>query len=224
MSVPDNEEEHLRFPNEALDPRLADAEEQLYSDVSEDEDFVDCPDDFEQNCNKLEQEYFDSLHVENIELNDRYVDTPVLVYRKPMTDFEEAHFHEYNITPDRPCSAYFKTYSFMPAAEIFDPLYKDGFKPKHLRCLQWKPTGEVLTFCTQKICDAFLSKSAFVVKERSYAINDDEWPLTFLTIYECLMNCVMRQSFIVYLRTVTLRGINVVLSKHMVVSIMVNRE
>lgn len=115
---------------------------------------------------------------ENVEPNERYVDTPVLVYCKPMTDFEEAHFHEYNITPDRPCSAYFKTYSFMPVSEIFDAVRKGGFKPEHLRCLQRKPTGEVfLTFRTQEIRDAFLSKSAFVTKERSYAINDDEWPI-----------------------------------------------
>ena len=37
---------------------------------------------------------------------------------------------------------------------------------------------------THEIRDAFLSKSALITKRRSYAINDDEWPLTFLTIYD----------------------------------------
>jgi len=59
----------------------------------------------------------------------------------------EANFHMYNVTPDRPCSAYFKTDVFMPAAEVFEALRKDGFKPEHILWLQRKPTGEIfLTF------------------------------------------------------------------------------
>ena len=175
MSDPGFEEEQLRWLNE----------ERLYSDVSDEEDFTDCRKDFDQNCNKLERGYFEKLHIENVEPNETYVDSPVLAYRKPMTEFEEAHFHEYNVTPDRPCSAYFKTDSFMPAADVFEALRKDGFKCDHVRCLQRKPTGEIfLTFHTQQIRDAFLSKSPFIMKRRSYAINDDEWPLTFLTIYD----------------------------------------
>lgn len=136
-------EEQLRLANEeSLDPVLSN-EERLYFKVSDEKDFSDCHEDLEQNCNKLEREYFEVLHIKNVAPNERYVDTPVLVYSEPIKDFEEAHFHEYNVTPNRPCSAFFKTDSFMPAAEIFDALCKDGLKPEHLRCLQRKPTGEI---------------------------------------------------------------------------------
>ena len=111
----DLEEEQLRYINEGQYCRH-DYEEQLYSDVSEDEDFTHCQEDFEQNCNKLEREYFEKLHVENVESNEVNVDSPVLWNG---TEFEEANFHVYNVTPNRPCSAYFKTDSFMPAAEVF---------------------------------------------------------------------------------------------------------
>lgn len=136
-------EEQLRLANEeSLDPVLSN-EERLYFKVSDEKDFSDCHEDLQQNCNKLEREYFEVLHIKNVAPNERYVDTPVLVYSEPIKDFEEAHFHEYNVTPNRPCSAFFKTDSFMPAAQIFDALCKDGLKPEHLRCLQRKPTGEI---------------------------------------------------------------------------------
>ena len=139
MSDPDFEEEQLKWLNE----------ERLYSDVSDGEDFTDCREEFEQNCNKLERDYFEKLDIENVEPNETYLDSPILAYCKPMTEFEETHFHEYNVTPDRPCSAYFKTDSFMPADDVCDALRKDGFKAEHVQCLQRKPTGEIfLTFRT----------------------------------------------------------------------------
>ena len=144
------------------------SQEHLYSDLSDDGDFADCREDFEQNCNKLEREYFETLHVEDVEPNDTYAESPVLYYRKTLTDFEETHFRAYNVTPDRPCSAYFKMDSYMPAVEIFDALHNDGFLPEHIQCLQRKPTGEIfLTFRTKEIRDAFLSKSSFVTRRKS---------------------------------------------------------
>jgi len=47
---------------------------------SEHEDFTDCRENFEQTCNKLEREYFETLHVENVESNEVYVDSPVPWY------------------------------------------------------------------------------------------------------------------------------------------------
>ena len=73
----------------------------------------------------------------------------------------------------------------MPAPEIFDALKKDGFRSEHVRCLQRKATGEIfITFCMSELCDTFLSKSSFVTHRRSYAPDDSERPLTFLTVYD----------------------------------------
>lgn len=122
MSYPPTYEDYLKLSDEERRRLSFCPDERLYSDVLDEEDFADCREDFEQNCNKLEREYFEKLHVEDITPNERYMDAPVLAFCKPLTDFEEAHFHEYNVTLDRPCSAFFKTDSFMPAAEIFDAL------------------------------------------------------------------------------------------------------
>jgi len=121
----DIEEEQLTYINEGQYCKH-DYEEQLYSDVSEDEDFTDCQEDFKQNCNKLEQKYIEKLHVENVESNEVYAESPVLWN---LTEFEEANFHVYNVTLNRPCSAYFKTDLFMPAAGVFEAPPKDGFEP-----------------------------------------------------------------------------------------------
>lgn len=157
---------------------------ELYSDVSDDE-FTDCNTEFMQEVNQLERKYFESLHVENVESNVNFVDSPVLVHQKVLIDFEEKHFHCHNVTPNRPCSAFFKTDSLMPVSEIFDALEKDGFHSEHIRCLQRNPTGEIfITFHMSELCDTFLSKSSFVTPGCSYAPNDSERPLTFLTVYD----------------------------------------
>lgn len=73
----------------------------------------------------------------------------------------------------------------MPATEIFHTLGKEGFRAEHIHCLQRKPSGEIfLTFRTHELHNAFLEKSSFVCHQRHFAANDDERPLTFLTIYD----------------------------------------
>lgn len=156
----------------------------LYSDVSE-EEFSDCNEDFLEEVNNLEREYFESLHVKNVEANANYRDTPVIRGEKILSAFEKENFHQYNVTPDRPCSAFFKTDSYMPAAEIFEALKKDGFRSEYYRCLQRKPNGDIfLTFRTGELRDAFLSRSSLVTRRRSFAPNDSERPLTYLTVYD----------------------------------------
>ena len=158
---------------------------ELYSDVSDDDHFADCNTEFMQDVNQLEREYFESLHVEDAAPNAMFVDSPVLLHRKVLTEFEEQNFFVHNVTPDRPCSAFFKTDSFMPASEVFDALKKDGFRNEHIRCLHRKPTGEIfITFRTNELRDTFLSKSSFVTRRRSFAPNDSERPLSFLTVYD----------------------------------------
>ena len=149
-----------------------------------------------QEVNQLEREYFESLYVENVDSNVNYADSPVLLNQTVLTDFEEKHFHCQNVTPDRPCSAFFKTDSFMPASEIFDALKKDGFRSEHIRCLRRKPTGEIfIPFRTAALRDTFLSKSSFVTHRRSFATNDPEQPLTFLTVYDAPYEICVRIKY-----------------------------
>ncbi len=156
----------------------------LYSDVS-DERFSDCHEEFEQEANALERDYFESLEKATM-LNESFAESPTVVgYGKTMSSLEETHFHTYNVTPDRPCSAYFKCDSFMSADEVFDSLKTEGFRTEHVRCLQRKPSGEIfITFRNNDLRNQFLKRSSFVCNKRPYAVNDAERPLTFLTIYD----------------------------------------
>ena len=179
-AIPRGDDDHVEVSSTGSIAETA----RLYSDVSEDE-FADCEDDFLDDLNKLERDYFESLHVDDVELNATFSESRVYFGGKAMSKLEEEHFHQYNVTPDRPCSAFFKTDAFMPAADIFAALKEEGFLPEHIRCLQRKPSGEVfITFRTNVLRDAFLSRSSFVCRQQSFAVNDDERPLTFLTIYD----------------------------------------
>lgn len=110
----------------------------LYSEISNDE-FSNCQEVFEQEANKLEREYFQSLDKNDATPNKTFGESPVILNCKTMTTLEEAHFHSYNLMPNRPCSANFKCDNFMSAAEIFEALKKEGFRTEHIRCLQRKP-------------------------------------------------------------------------------------
>ena len=132
--------------------------------------------------------YFDSLHTADVLVNDMFSTRSGSVDGKTLTDFEKQHFHHYNVTRDRPCTAFFKTESYVTAKEVFEALKSEGFASDHVCCLRRKPTGEIyITFKTQEICDAFLRTTKFV---SPHALNtffvpqDSEWPLTFLTIYD----------------------------------------
>lgn len=161
---------------------------QLYEDISDD-DFSDANSEFIDEVARLEREYFDSLDVEDVFENppfrENYTAPPTC--ETLLTDFERQHLHLANVTLDRPCSAYFKTDTFMLDSEIFDTFLADGFRPEHVRCLQHKPTGEVfLTFHNQALRDAFLQKSSFISRHsgRWHVPNTAKQSLTFLTLYD----------------------------------------
>ena len=166
----------------------------LYEDVSDDDNFSDCNSEFVDEVARLEREYFDSLHVVDSPKNAVYADCNApLDGSRPqgtlLSDFEKTHFHALNVTPDRPCSAFFKTDSFMPGSEVFDLLKKEGFLPEHIRCLQRKPSGEIfLTFRNAELRNAFLSKTSLVHRQRgqsrNFVPNNAERSLTFLTVYD----------------------------------------
>ena len=158
----------------------------LYEDVS-DGGFSD-DEMLSQDVNYLERVYFDSLHTADALVNDTFSTGTSTVDGKTLTDFEKQHFHRYNVTPDRPCTAFFKTESYVTAKEVFEALKSEGFASDHVRCLHRKPTGEIyITFKTQEICDAFLRTTKFVsprAPNTFFVPQNSERPLTFLTIYD----------------------------------------
>ena len=102
-----------------------------------------------------------------------------------LSEFEQQHFHPLNVTPDRPCTAFFRAGSEITSKQIFDSLFADGIPPRAVRCLQRKPTGEtMITFTTQEYCCKFLDNSAFLLRNRRYPTHPAAGELTFLTIYD----------------------------------------
>lgn len=102
-----------------------------------------------------------------------------------ITAFEREHFHSNNITPDRPCTAYFHCGSFADSAAVFDALTRQDFPPQSIRCLQRRPSGEMLiTFATSALKDAFVRNNAFRIQNQAFAIDDEDRPITFLNIYD----------------------------------------
>ena len=101
-----------------------------------------------------------------------------------LSDFEKQHFHPLNVTPDRPCSAFFRA-AEASTKDIFDSLLTDGIPAHSVRCLSRKPTGETLiTFSKEEFCVQFLEKSAFYLRNRAYPTHPEGAELTFLTIYD----------------------------------------
>ena len=90
-----------------------------------------------------------------------------------------------HVTPDRPCTAYFKAGTELTVKNIFDSFVRDGIAASAVRCLQRKPTGEVeVTFTNPEHCLRFLDQSTFIFRRRSYPVHPTSGLLTFLTIYD----------------------------------------
>ena len=143
---------------------------------------------FDQEVNYLERLLFDSVHTVDAEVNEAYSEANGTTDRKKLSDFESKHFHCNNVTPDRPCTAFFKTESYVTPKEGFEALKSEGFAADHVRCLQGKPTGEIyITFKTQEIQDAFLKTTKFAspcAPNTFFVPQNSDCPLTFLTIYD----------------------------------------
>ena len=101
------------------------------------------------------------------------------------SDFERQHFIPENITPDRPCTAFCKAENYLTANKVFDALAKENFPATSIRCLQRRPTGEILvTFCMPARRNSFLKHSSFIVRNTRVLPNDHDSPLKFLTVYD----------------------------------------
>lgn len=104
-----------------------------------------------------------------------------------LSDFEKEHFHPFNVTPDRPCTAFFRADSELTSKHLFDNFISCGIPASGVRCLQRKPTGEVfVTFSTADYCSKFLEHSRFIPRRyrSDYGDRLDHTTLTYLTIYD----------------------------------------
>ena len=102
-----------------------------------------------------------------------------------LTSFERANFHRENVTPERPCTAYFNSGIFADSNAVFEALRTQGFQTEAIRCLQKKPTGDMLiTFASAQLKNAFLEKNVMQIRHRRFAINDEDRQLTYLNIYD----------------------------------------
>ena len=78
-----------------------------------------------------------------------------------LSRFERDNFHSNNVTPDRPCTAYFQASVFADSAAVFDALKTQGFVPSSIRCLQRRPTREMLiTFSSMHMKNAFVENNS----------------------------------------------------------------
>ena len=105
---------------------------------------------------------------------------------KYLTRFEREHFHTNNVTPDRPCSAFFNIANTdIPTREIFDALIREGIPASAVRCLQRSPRGSVdITFYTEAVRDKFVGLSSFVIGQRPHVPHSSRRPVTFVTVYD----------------------------------------
>lgn len=74
---------------------------------------------------------------------------------------------------------------FADSAAVFDALKTQGFPTEAIRCLQRKPSGDMLiTFANACVKDAFVEKNVMQICDRRFAINDHDKFLTYLNIYD----------------------------------------
>lgn len=104
-----------------------------------------------------------------------------------LSNFEKEHFHPLNVTPDRPCTAFFRADSQETSKSLFDRFLSYGIPASVKRCLQRKPTGEVhVTFSTAEYCARFIERTTFATGRYGSNNNDgrEQTTLTYLTVYD----------------------------------------
>ena len=107
------------------------------------------------------------------------------VTRSFLSRFEKDHFHPHNVTPDRPCTAFFTLEdTAVTSKQIFDSLIRDGIPASAVRCLQRAPNGTVhISFSNSDFRDLFVSKSSFIVANRTTVPHPARAKLVFVTVY-----------------------------------------
>lgn len=83
---------------------------------------------------------------------------------RTLTDLEREHFHLLNVTPDCPLTCFFHVNEQVTSNDLFDSFLRDGILTAAVRCLQRKPTGEVLvSFSKAEYASRFLQRSTLIV-------------------------------------------------------------
>ena len=113
-------------------------------------------------------------------LHHRETTTPTPVTPSSQTDFERNNFNRDNVTPGRPCTAYFSSAYFVDSNAVFDKLVELDFPRESVLCLQRRPSGDmVITFVDQKTKRKFVSRVVIRFWDSSAVINDEDMPYTF---------------------------------------------
>ena len=135
------------------------------------------------------QSYADSLRRETATPNEvtpgSETDESYLGRGRSVTDFERTHFSEENITPGRPCTAYFSAEYFVDSQAVFDKLAELEIPRESIVCLSRRPSRDmVITFKDQATKNHFVSYVAIRFHDSTSVINDEDMPLTFLNVYD----------------------------------------
>ena len=102
-----------------------------------------------------------------------------------LSSFEKEHFHPHNVTPERPCTAFFRVDSEETSKSLFDRFLSYDIPASAVRCLQRKPTGEVyVTFSTAGYCARFIERTTFSAGRYGNGDTREQTTLTYLTVYD----------------------------------------
>jgi len=118
-------------------------------------------------------------------INNRNLPVPPSpIQHRVLSAFKREHFHPLNITPDRPCSAFFRASTDFSTRAVIDSFIAKGIPMKEVKCIQRRASGEgMVTFCSVRYCPLFLEESLFSSQRRIYSSNSDVY-LEFLTIFD----------------------------------------
>ena len=90
-----------------------------------------------------------------------------------------------NALPNRPLTAFFTPQVRLPASDVFTALREANVDSKDVSCLQRTSNGQVvLTFCRVECKEQFLRRSVLKVGSTTYTLQDVDWPLTYLEVYD----------------------------------------
>ena len=91
-------------------------------------------DDGNGDHNDADQAEYDARHRDAEECHPR-VQRAHLGQHRTLSDFEREHFHPLNVTPDRPCTAFFKPPGEYSSKHIFDSLLRTGIAANAVSCM-----------------------------------------------------------------------------------------
>ena len=92
-----------------------------------------------------------------------------------------------NVTPDRSLTAFFDVDKDFSSKDIFNSLKEDGIPAMAVKCLQRKPSGEVLiTFSDADTCLKLIQRSTLIIRRGNvrYSTHPEAGELVYLTVYD----------------------------------------